>query len=150
MEAPVFESPARVGGRLLGAAALGVLIVVGSAVLWIGVPIAGFWIGGRVTSTSQAFLLFVLGTVPASMVVLGWVLYRLDGIYERLRPREPEEPGRSAWLISLSDERPTLRLRRRGRRLVDVAMTASAVAALVLFGVWFFLFAGSPLAPMGP
>ena len=38
---------------------------------------------------------------------------------------------------------------RAPRPLVDVAMTASAVTALVLLLVWFFFIAEMQLAPMG-
>ena len=135
-------------GRRLAAAALAVVIVLGSAVLWIGVPAAGFWAGGRLTKTGESFLLFVLGTVPLAMVIGGWLLYRVAARYEALRPPREDAGGHSPWLISVSDERPTLRRRRAGRPLVDVAMTASAVTALVVLTVWFFLFAHMTLAPL--
>jgi flagellar biosynthesis protein FliQ len=134
--------------RRAATACLAVVIVVGSAVLWIGVPVAGFWAGGRVTSNAQSFLLFVLGVVPVAMVLGGWALYRVSARYEALRRRARGGEGRSAWLVSLSDERAVLRRRRAGRPLIDVAMTASAVTAIVVMMVWFFLFATMRLAPL--
>ena len=50
--------------------------------------------------------------------------------------------------MSSSDERGTLRRARGPRTLLDVSMTASAVAALVLMAVWFFFLAEAPLAPL--
>jgi hypothetical protein len=135
-------------GRRLAAACLGAMIVLGSAVLWIGLPLAGFWAAGQLTRTGEAFLLFVSGVVPISMVLFGWVLYKLGARYEALRPRPSERDGRSAWLVSLSDERAVVRRHRAGRPLVDVAMTASAVTAIVVMVVWFFLFAHMNLAPL--
>ena len=58
-------------------------------------------------------------------------------------------PSRSAWNVSLSEERAGFRRERAPRPLVDVAMTASAVTALVLLLVWFFFIARMQLAPMG-
>jgi hypothetical protein len=133
--------------RRLAAALLAVAIVVGSAVLWIGVPVAGFWAGGRVTKTADGFFLFVLGAVPAAMVLGGWALYRVAARYEALRPARDRD-GRSAWLVSLSDERAVLRRQRASRPLVDVAMTASAVAAIAALLIWFFVFAHMTLAPL--
>ena len=135
-------------GRRLVAVCLAVVIVVGSAVLWMGVPIAGFWAAGRLTSNAESFLLFALGTIPIAMVLMGWGLYRVSARYEALRARDRSGEGRSAWLVSLSEERAVLRRRRAGRPLVDVAMTASAVTAIVVMMVWFFLFATMRLAPL--
>ena len=50
--------------------------------------------------------------------------------------------------MSLSEERAGYRRARAPRPLVDVAMTASAVTALVLLLVWFFFIAEMQLAPM--
>ena len=133
--------------RRLAAALLAVVIVVGSAVLWMGVPVAGFWAGGRVTKTADGFFLFVLGVVPVAMVLGGWALYRVAARYEALRPARDRD-GRSAWLVSLSDERAVLRRRRASRPLVDVAMTASAVTAILALLIWFFAFAHMMLAPL--
>ncbi len=127
--------------RRIAAAFLAVVIVVGSLLLWIGVPIAGFWVGGKLTTTAEGFLLFVLGAVPLAMVLVGFALYRVNGLYESLRGGEPAGGGRSAWLVSMSDERASFRRRRARRPLIDVAMATSAVAALVLMVVWFFFLA---------
>ena len=50
--------------------------------------------------------------------------------------------------MSNTDERRSVRLRRGQRQLIDVAMTASIVAALVLMIVWFFFLAEMRLAPL--
>jgi hypothetical protein len=135
-------------GRKLAVACLAVAIVIGSAVLWIGIPIGGFWVAGQLTSSATGFLFFVLAAIPLSMVLMGWLLYRVNALYEGLREGEHEAGGRSAWLVSVSDERADLRRRRGPRPLIDVAMTASAVTALVLMVVWFFFFARMQLAPL--
>ena len=82
------------------------------------------------------------------MVVFGWLLYRLNALYEEMRGGPAGPPHRSAWLASSSAERGTLRRARGPRTLLDVSMTASAVAALVLIAIWFFFFADAPLAPL--
>jgi hypothetical protein len=120
-------------------ASLAAAIVVGSAVLWIGIPVAGLWIAGRFTSRAEHFLFVALGGIPVAMVAFGWVLYRINALY--LRWRGPDEAGardHSAWLVSLSDERGRSRRERAPRQLIDVAMTASLTIALVLMAIWFF------------
>ena len=134
----------------IAAAALAVAIVFGSLFLWIGVPVLGMWIAGQVTSSSVGFLFATLGGIPITMIATGFAIYRLNALYEDVRPGERHTPqSRSAWNVSLSEERAGVRRARAPRPLVDVAMTASAVTALVLLVVWFFFIATMHLAPMG-
>jgi hypothetical protein len=131
----------RRGDLLAGAvtAALAVAIVVGSAVLWIGIPLLGLWLAGRLTTTAEGFLFATLGGIPLAMVAFGWVLYRVNDLY--LRSRGPDSSGErnhSAWLVSVSDERGRSRRERAPRRLIDVAMTVSLSVALVAMVIWFF------------
>lgn len=122
-------------------AILAVAIVLGSAVLWIGIPILGLWLAGRFTTTAEGFLFATLGGIPVAMIAFGWVLYRVNALYERARgPEAGADRHRSAWLVSLSAERAGSRRARAPRRLIDVAMTVSLSTALVLMAVWFFFF----------
>jgi hypothetical protein len=148
-ESPV-PSPQSPGVRALAAAVLAVLIVAGSAFLWIGVPVSGLWLAGKLTTTPTGFLFAAMGGIPATMIGFGWLLYRIDALRQSLTGQEAHATPRSAWLRSQSDERGAHRRQRAPRRLVDVAMTVSAWTALALLVVWFFLLAGSPLAPPGP
>lgn len=120
-------------------ATLAAAIVVGSAVLWIGIPFAGLWLAGRFTTRAEDFLFATLGGIPIAMIAFGWVLYRLNALYLRWRgPDEVAGRDHSAWLVSLSDERGQSRRARAPRRLIDVAMTTSLTIALVLMAIWFF------------
>jgi hypothetical protein len=134
----------------LAEGALAVAIVLGSGFLWIGIPWGGLWLAGALTTDNEGFLFAVLGGVPLAMVGFGWLLYQLNNLYEGLRGGARRAVmNRSAWLVSSSEERAKFRRARAPRGLIDVAMTASAVTALVLMFVWFFFLAGSPLAPTG-
>jgi hypothetical protein len=120
-------------------AALAAAVVIGSAVLWIGIPFAGLWLAGRLTTRAEDFLLATLGGIPLAMAGFGWVLYRINALYMRSRgPVEADVRGRSAWLVSVSEERGRSRRDRAPRRLIDVAMTTSLTVALVLMAIWFF------------
>ena len=129
-------------GKGIAVAALAFALVAGSAFLWIGVPVLGFWLAGKLTDTAEGFLFAVLGGVPLAMVGFGWLLYRLNGLYEDLHSDDPQASApRAAWLVSSSEERGRLRRARAPRTLIDVAMTVSAVSALVLLVIWFFFLA---------
>ena len=129
-------------------AALAVVIVLGSALVWIGVPIGGLWLAGRVTTDALRAVLFSLLAIPTTMVVLGFLLYRAGGHYERLRGTERRAPSPPSWRSSLSEERARDRRRKGGRPLIDISMTVSAVTALIVMAIWFFFYAKSTLAPL--
>jgi hypothetical protein len=135
-------------GRRLAVAFLALVIVLGSLVLWIGVPIGGFWVAGQLFTKSTQFVLFCLMAIPLTMVLGGFALYRVNGVYESLRGGEERPSGRSGWLVSHSDERRSSRLRRGPRQLIDVAMSVSIVIALLLMVFWFFFAAEMRLAPL--
>jgi hypothetical protein len=134
-------------GDRLAAACLAAVIVLGSALLWIGVPVGGVWLAGRLTSDGVTVLLVALLGIPAAMVGVGWVLNRASARYEALRGRGPDAPSPPSWRASLGEERARVRRGRGPRRLIDVAMTVSASAALVVLAVWFFFFAELHLSP---
>jgi len=63
----------------------------------------------------------------------------VNALYMRsLGPEDAPERRHSAWLVSHSDERGRSRRQRAPRRLIDVAMTVSLTAALVVMVIWFF------------
>ena len=129
-------------------AALAVVIVLGSALVWIGVPVAGLWLAGRITTDPLRFVMFSLLAIPSTMVALGWLLYRAGGEYERLRGTERRSSSPPSWRSSLGEERASDRRRKGGRPLIDISMTVSAITALVVMAIWFFFYATSTLAPL--
>jgi hypothetical protein len=130
-------------------AALALAIVLGSLFLWIGIPVLLLWAGGQLTSTNTGFLFAALAGIPLAMTGFGWLLYRLNGVYERARGDDLGGPQRNPLLVSVSAERAGWRRAKAPRRLIDIAMTGSAITAMILLVVWFFLFAEMDLAPLG-
>jgi hypothetical protein len=130
------------------AAYLATVIVLGSLSLWIGVPVGGLWLAGHVTSDALTAVLFALIAIPLSMAVVGWGLYRANASYEALHGGPARRRSPPAWRTSLGEERASTRRQAGGRSLIDVAMTVSASAALVVLTVWFFFYAELPLTPM--
>ncbi|HEV3376574.1 MAG TPA: hypothetical protein VG126_04780 [Thermoleophilaceae bacterium] len=132
----------------LEAAGLALAIVVGSALLWIGVPVGSFWVAARITPDGVTAVLLALLAIPPTMAAFGWLLYRASARYEDLRgvPERPRSPP--AWRTSLGEERASERRRTSPRSLIDVAMTVSATAALIALTIWFFFFAEMHLSPL--
>jgi hypothetical protein len=131
----------------LAAGCLAIVIVAGSALLWIGVPVAAFWAAAQLTRDGVTAVLVTLLATPPAMVGFAWLLYMAGARYEALRGRGGRTPSPPAWRASLGEERADARRRAGGRPLVDVAMTVSAAAAVVVLVVWFFLFAELRLSP---
>jgi hypothetical protein len=129
------------------AGCLAVVIVLGSALLWMGVPVGGFWLVARVAPDGVTAVLAALVVIPVAMAIFGWLLYEVSARYESLRGGDARRAGPPAWRVSLSEERASDRRRAGGRPLIDVAMTVSAAAAFVVLTIWFFFFAELRLGP---
>ena len=121
-------------------AALAFVIVLGSLVFWIGIPLFWIWVAGQLIHDYPSIYLLALAACPLTMIVWGWILYRVNAIYLDLAPPPPDVPGaqRSAWLGSLSDARKP---KRRQPTLLDVSMIVSVIIALTAMAIWFFVFA---------
>jgi hypothetical protein len=130
--------------RALLAALLIALMAIFSVVLWLGIPIGWLYLASRIAKSSQPSMgpyLLVLVGIPASMVVVGKLLSRLNRTYGAVTGAAPATRARSAWLKSLRGERDGA----RPRTILDVVMVWSVAVALVCFAIWFFVFAGSSL-----
>ena len=126
------------------AALLAVSLVLGSALLWIGIPLGTFWLASQVTDDSVRGVLFSLLVIPTAMAGGAFCLYRLNARYEELRGMDPPPRRPPSWRGSLGEGRGA----GAPPRLIDVAMTAWALIALVLFLVWYFTSPDLRLPPL--
>lgn len=131
-------------GTGLAKVALIALMAVGSIFLWIGIPIGWLWIGSQIQSDSgqASFGLYlgVLAGIIVSMVVIGKLLWSLNGVYGRLAGSEVVRV-RMPWHRSLRGEQEG----RQPRQILDVVMVISVLSAGFVFLLWFLFFAGSSL-----
>ena len=130
--------------KKVAAVVLIAVMVVGSLLVWIGAPLFWLWLGSQLQSGSTPTLgpyILVLVGVVVSMIVLGKLLSRLDYLYGRVTDTNATVRVRLPWHRSMRGERTS----GRPTRVVDIVMVASVSSALVLFGAWFFLLAGSSL-----
>ena len=126
--------PHRLPAILLGAA-----LVLGSLVMWIGIPVGWLWFVSHLSSEyPNVWALAVFGC-PLTMAAWTLVLARLNGAYLRATGTHPEQQH-AAWLHSMSGERAP---HRPARTLLDVSMTVSVILALLSLAIWFFFFASN-------
>jgi hypothetical protein len=136
----------RVNG--LAAAGLIVLMVLGSLMLWLAVPVAWLWVASHIDDSLEAsfraYAAVAIG-VPTTMLIIFALLRRLDDAHQRLTGAVETKKLAPAWRRSLSEERdlhaPTSAL--------DIILAGTAIAAAIALAIWFFFFAGSSL-PGGP
>jgi hypothetical protein len=143
------NAPARTRGQKLlwspVAIVLVLLMAAGSVLMWIGLPLGLIWIASALTDSSQPSLgpyLLILVGLPIGMFAIGKLLGMLDRAHGRITGRTDEGPQRAPWLRSMRDERGT---QRKQRSVLDTVMIVSVLLAIVVGGIWFLAFAGSPL-----
>jgi hypothetical protein len=127
-------------GRGAAAALLVAAMAVGSVLMWIGVPVAWLWLASQLADTSapsMGLYLLVLVGIVGSMILLGRLLGMLNRMHMTLTGRVPRRREQTVWLRSMRGERE----HRREHGVLATVMAISVTAALVVFGVWFLLFA---------
>ncbi len=101
------------------------MMIIGSLVLWVGVPAGWLWIGSQVQaetdSIGNALGVMFVGVV-VSVIALVWLLMRLNRWNEELRERSGLEP--------------------RGNSMLEMVLVVTAGIAVVAFGIWFFVLTG--------
>jgi hypothetical protein len=120
------------------------LMAIGSVVMWIGVPVGLIYLASRLADSSKPsmgpYVLILVGLVVGMMAV-GKLLGALDRYHGRITGLDDGKPTQAAWMKSMRGDRE----RKRRRSVLDSVMIISVGVALLLFGVWFFAFAGSSL-----
>ena len=120
------------------------LMAIGSVVMWIGVPVGLIYLASRLADSSKPsmgpYVLILVGLVVGMMAV-GKLLGALDRYHGRITGLDDGKPEQAAWMKSMRGDRE----RKRRRSVLDSVMIISVGVALLLFGIWFFAFAGSSL-----
>ena len=120
------------------------LMAIGSVVMWIGVPVALIYAASRLADSPKPsmgpYVLILVG-LPLGMMAVGKLLGALDRYHGRVTGLDDGKPQQAAWMKSMRGERE----RKRRRSVLDSVMMISVGVALLLFGIWFFAFAGSSL-----
>ena len=120
------------------------LMAIGSVVMWLGVPIGLVYLASRLADSPKPsmgpYVLILVG-LPLGMIVVGKLLGALDRYHGRITGLDDGKPTQAAWMKSMRGDRE----RKRRRSVLDSVMIVSVGVALLLFGIWFFAFAGSSL-----
>lgn len=130
--------------RHLAGFGLVLVMAAGSIIMWLASPVAWLWIASRMTSSSQPSLgpyaLVIVGMVITA-VIIGKFLGVVNRAHMRVTGRLYDKRDHASWNRSMRGERRAV----NDRGVLEQVMLISVGCALVLFGIWFFGFAGSSL-----
>lgn len=130
--------------RTIAAGLVAGLMLLAALSLWSVIPLAWLWIGSQFADSQFPSLgpyLIVLFGAIGSILLVAWILGRLNEIYMRLTGTRDVGPIRMGWMKSLRDSEKS----GDPPSLIEVVIIGSVVIAFVAFLVWFFVAAGSPL-----
>jgi hypothetical protein len=111
--------------------------------MWTAIPLTWIYIGSRLSETqfpSGGPYMIVLVGIVVSILIVAWVIGRLNHLYIRITGTNSANPIRSPWLRSMRDT-PSA----NSWTIVEVVLVGSVLLAAVALALWFLLLAGSPL-----
>lgn len=114
--------------RLIGAFLL-LLMVLGSVVLWVGVPAAGLWLASKVSDSFALHMPIALALIVPGLFLGAAALAWINELY--LRVVAAGEASPSGWRV------------RRGGPL-EAILAVTFVVAVIALVVWFFVLAENP------
>jgi len=134
------HNPAR--GLAAGVVFLAMLLAAFS--LWTAIPLTWVYIASKVSHTQfpsgGPYAVVIVGIV-ASVLVVAWLIGRLNNLYIRITGTNRLAPMRPTWLRSMRDTGGTA----NSVTVVEAVLMGSVMLAALALTVWFFLLAGSPI-----
>jgi hypothetical protein len=118
------------------------LLVIGTLVLWIGIPVAGMWVLSRVTESRSGHFVAALIGLPLAMILWTPALFGLNRLYLRIRaagrPNVAHDGGDDEWDLDPDDPQPSM------RGPLEPLLVISLAISIVALLVWFLLIAENP------
>jgi hypothetical protein len=131
-------------GKSLVASTIFVAMLLAALSLWTALPLTWLYIGSKVSTTqfpAEAPYAVVIVGLAASIVVVAWLISRLNRLYMDLTGTNRLAPMRPAWMRSMRDTTHPAGT----TTVVEAVLVGSVLLAAVALSFWFFLLAGSPL-----
>jgi hypothetical protein len=132
------------GGGGAAASAVFVVMLIAAFSLWTVIPLSWVYIGSKVSETqfpSGGPYAVVGAGIIVSIVIVAWLIGRLNNLYVRITGSNRLQPLRPTWLRSMRDTTPM----QSSVTVVEAVLMASVMLAALALMVWFFFLAGSPL-----
>jgi hypothetical protein len=134
------HNPAR--GIAAGLVFLAMLLAAFS--LWTVIPLSWVYIASKVSHTQfpsgGPYAVVAVGIV-VSVLVVAWLIGRLNDLYIRITGTNRLAPIRPAWLKSMRDTGGM----QSSVTVVEAVLMGSVMLAALALTIWFFVLAGSPI-----
>jgi hypothetical protein len=112
--------------------------------LWTAIPLSWVYIGSKLSETQfpsgGPYAVVAVG-IFSSIMIVAWLIGRLNDLYVRITGTNRLNPIRPSWLKSMRDTAPV----QSSVTVVEAVLMASVMLAALALTLWFFLLAGSPL-----
>ncbi len=112
--------------------------------LWTAVPLSWVYIASKLSQTQfpsgGPYAIVAVGFV-ATVLVVAWLIGRLNDLYIRITGTNRASAVRPTWLKSMRDSGGM----QNSVTVVEAVLMGSVVLAGLALTVWFFLLAGSPI-----
>ena len=145
MKTGMARKPNRHGpARSLAASLIFVAMLLAALSLWTAIPLSWIYIGSKLSHTQfpsgGPYLVVAVGII-VSIVVIGWLISRLNELYVHITGTNRLNPMRPTWMKSMRDTTPAVGT----TTVVEAVLMGSVLLAALALTVWFFLLAGSPI-----
>lgn len=131
-------------GRGIAAAFVFIAMLLAAFSLWTAIPLSWVYIGSKLSETQfpsgGPYAVVAVGIV-VSILIVAWLIGRLNDLYIRITGTNRLGPVRPGWLKSMRDTAPVS----NSVTVVEAVMMASVMLAAVALTFWFLFLAGSPL-----
>jgi len=112
--------------------------------LWTAIPLSWVYIASKLSETQfpsgGPYAVVAVGIV-ASILVVAWLIGRLNNLYVRITGTNRLAPMRPSWMRSMRDTAAPA----SNTTVVEAVLMGSVLLAATALTIWFFLLAGSPL-----
>ena len=135
------HNPAR---EELAASLVFVAMLLAAFSLWTAIPLSWVYIGSKVSHTqfpSGGPTSSSIVGIIVSVLVVAWLIGRLNDLYMRITGTNRLAPMRPTWLRSMRDTPSPM----GSTTVVEAVLMGSVLLAALALTVWFFLLAGSPI-----
>jgi hypothetical protein len=130
--------------RALAASLVFLAMLLAAFALWTAIPLSWVYIASKLSETQfpsgGPYAVVAIG-ILVSILVVAWLIGRLNELYVRITGTNRLAPIRPAWLKSMRDTGGP----QSSVTVVEAVLMSSVMLAALALTLWFFLLAGSPI-----
>ena len=131
-------------GRGVAAGLVFIAMLLAAFSLWTAIPLSWVYIASKLSETQfpsgGPYAVVAVG-IFTSIMIVAWLIGRLNSLYIRITGTNRLVPIRPTWLKSMRDTGPAS----NSVTVVEAVLMASVMLAALALTLWFFFLAGSPL-----